>query len=127
MNFDTILNDIERERAENTAPDLVDIGLNLASDRFDADREEVLARAREAGVGFWLLTGTSVAVSEQAIQLCQQFDGEHPGRLRCTVGVHPHEADHYSSETGAQLLALARENRRWVAAIGETGLDFNRN
>ena len=127
MNFDTIFTDIERERAASEAPGLVDIGLNLASDRFDDDREAVLARAREADVDFWLLTGTSVAVSEQVIELCRQFDGEHPGRLRCTVGVHPHDADHYGADTGAQLLALARENTRWVAAIGETGLDFNRN
>lgn len=127
MDFDTILADIEQERATSDAAGLVDIGLNLTSDRFDADREEVLARAREAGVDFWLLTGTSVAVSKQVIQLCQQFDSEHTGRLRCTVGVHPHEADHYTSSTSTQLLALAQENSEWVAAIGETGLDFNRN
>lgn len=117
----------EYDRSESLEAGLVDIGLNLASERFDADREDVLARAREAGVDYWLLTGTSLAVSERVIQLCQQFDAEHPGRLRCTVGVHPHEADHYHSDTSAQLLALARENPQWVAAIGETGLDFNRN
>ncbi len=106
---------------------LVDIGLNLASDRFDHDREAVLDKAVAAGVDRWLLTGTSVAVSEQVARLCESLDGKYPGRLRCTVGVHPHGADHYQGEAREQLLALARENAPWVAAIGETGLDFNRN
>jgi len=55
------------------------------------------------------------------------MSGDFPAMLSCTVGVHPHEADNCNVETIPFLLDLARENPDLVVAIGETGLDFNRN
>ena len=99
---------------------LVDIGLNLTSPRYDADRDAVLARARAAGVDGFILTGTSVADSAAALDLAAGHAGCH-----ATAGVHPHEAAGLDA-TGLQALrALLR--RPGAVAIGETGLDFNRN
>lgn len=98
-----------------------DIGVNLTDHAFSADFDDVLARADDAGVGRLLITGTSLAESEAAIQLCQRF----PEKLWCTAGVHPHDAKHFDSATERALRDLYKEPA--VVAVGETGLDFNRN
>lgn len=100
---------------------LVDIGLNLSSDRYDQDRDAVLARGLAAGVNRFILTGTSVAESAEVVRLARL----HAPDCRATVGVHPHDASSLD-ETGLEALRrLLREPG--VVAVGETGLDFNRN
>ena len=101
--------------------DLVDIGVNLAHDSFDADREAVLRRARDAGVGTLIVTGSSRASSFAALELART----QPGRLFSTAGIHPHHAaDFGRSDTDwMRELASAAE----VVAIGECGLDFFRD
>lgn len=101
--------------------ELVDIGVNLAHRRFDADREQVMARAHAAGVTRLVLTGTSVAGSHAAAALAR----ERPGGLWSTAGIHPHDARHATAEALGELRALAGAPE--VKAIGECGLDFDRN
>lgn len=100
---------------------LVDIGLNLSADRYEADRPGVVARAVAAGVERLVLTGTSVAESAAVVRLAR----EHAPWCRATVGVHPHDARHLDASGLDALRALLREPG--VVAVGETGLDFNRN
>jgi TatD DNase family protein len=100
---------------------LVDIGVNLTDRSFDADRDEVLARAAAAGVTRLVLTGTSVAGSEAAAALA----ASRPGTLYSTAGVHPHEARRCDDDTLAKLRALAALPQ--VVAVGECGLDFFRD
>ncbi|MCC2636535.1 MAG: hydrolase TatD [Moraxellaceae bacterium] len=99
---------------------LVDIGLNLSSDRYDRDRGEVIARALEAGVTRLVLTGTNLAESAQVVRLSRL----HAPHCLATVGVHPHEASQLDEAGLVTLRALLREPG--VVALGETGLDFNR-
>lgn len=106
---------------------LVDIGVNLTNSRFDNDWQATLERASTAGVSHCIITGTSEKGSLDALELCRKLSGDFPTMLSCTVGVHPHEADNCNAETIPFLLDLARENPDLVVAIGETGLDFNRN
>ncbi len=102
-------------------PELVDIGVNLAHRSFHADRDEVVRRAFATGVGTMVVTGTSVAASEEAVRIAR----EYPGQIFATAGVHPHDSRNCTEATIPEVrrLAAARE----VAAIGECGLDFNRN
>ncbi|MDK9358026.1 3'-5' ssDNA/RNA exonuclease TatD [Lelliottia sp. V106_10] len=99
---------------------MFDIGLNLTSSQFAKDRDEVVARAFAAGVKGLLLTGTNLQESEHAKQLAQGFE-----RCWSTAGVHPHDSSHWTDESAATLYALAKTPE--VVAIGECGLDFNRN
>ena len=99
---------------------LVDIGLNLGSDRYDADRADVVARALAAGVDHLILTGTSVTESAAVVRLA----AEHAPHCRATVGVHPHDARHLDAEGLDALRTLLRAPG--VVAVGETGLDFKR-
>ncbi|HLY53361.1 MAG TPA: TatD family hydrolase, partial [Steroidobacteraceae bacterium] len=75
-------------RRGTPAAALIDIGINLTHDSYDADRDAVLARAEEAGVVQMIVTGSSLAGSAAAIGLAR----ERPRRLFATAGVHPHHA-----------------------------------
>ncbi|KQN60320.1 3'-5' ssDNA/RNA exonuclease TatD [Erwinia sp. E602] len=100
---------------------MFDIGVNLTSTQFAKDREQVIKRAREAGVTGMLITGTNALESQQAQSLARQ----HPDYCWSTAGVHPHHASEWSAETAGTLKRLAESPQ--VVAIGECGLDFNRN
>ena len=100
---------------------MIDIGVNLTNKRFDKDVKDVISRAYEGGVQHLLVTGTSIIESQKALALCK----EYPKHLFCTAGVHPHDADNVPSDYLNTLQLLA--NEKSVKAIGECGLDFNRN
>ncbi len=100
---------------------LADIGANLTHASFRADLDEVLGRARAAGVGTIVITGTTIAESRAAAALAEA----HPQMLWATAGVHPHHARECDAQTIPALRELAGHPR--VVALGECGLDFNRN
>lgn len=100
---------------------MIDIGVNLTNDRFDSDRDDLINRAKEAGVDAMLVTGTSVNESRNALALCRRY----PHYLYATAGIHPHDADQAEQDFIVQLTQLAEHD--CVKAIGECGLDFNRN
>lgn len=100
---------------------MIDIGLNLTSSQFDHDRAAVMQRALDAGVEAVILTGTDLPGSVEAAELAVQW----PGQAFATAGVHPHDAKHWNAESADTLRHLASQPQ--VVAIGECGLDFNRD
>ncbi len=112
------MTDFEQTAARHQG--LVDIGANLGHESFDADLDQVLLRARQAGVEHIIVTGSSVSSTQKALLLARQ----HP-QLSLTAGVHPHEAQQCSEEDKARIEELAREPL--VKAVGEAGLDFHRD
>jgi TatD DNase family protein len=101
--------------------ELIDIGANLTHKSFSADLERVLERARGAGLATIVVTGTSVAASRAAVALAS---GRAPA-LYATAGVHPHDASTFDDRAQEELRALAADPA--VRALGECGLDYNRN
>lgn len=100
---------------------LFDIGANLTNSRFNKDLADVLERAQQAGIGKVIVTGTCLEVSQQALALAQK----HPTLLRATAGVHPHDANSWNADSADIIRQLA--SHKEVVALGECGLDFNRN
>ena len=100
---------------------LVDIGVNFFDKMFEQGLDDVLERAQLAGITGLLLTGTNVSISEQSLALANQ----HPHLLYSTAGVHPHQASEWNKNTASTLRGLLAEPA--CVAVGETGLDFNRN
>ncbi|ORY49925.1 Metallo-dependent hydrolase, partial [Rhizoclosmatium globosum] len=114
---------------------LIDIGANLTHHPFNKETlPDILRNAKSAAnVVHVMITGTSLKSSIEAIELCRHFnnlgkDGEFP-RLSCTVGVHPHDATRALEDKDImrRLEELITKNRDVVVAVGECGLDFDRN
>ena len=99
---------------------IVDSHAHLDMKPFDADREQVIARAREQGVKTILNVGIDLQSSKESVKLAEQNEG-----IYATAGVHPHEADKLTDEVLSELERLLEHPR--VVAVGETGLDFFRN
>jgi TatD DNase family protein len=106
----------------------VDIGVNLMSPAFDRDREAVLARARAAGVQTIVITGSSMAGSAEAANFVKT-QAEGLPVCRTTAGVHPHNAKEWDAAATGRLRELVSHEAYAgvIAAIGECGLDYNRN
>jgi TatD DNase family protein len=100
---------------------LIDIGVNLMNAAFDRDREAVRAAAADAGVSPLVITGSSGESSLRAAEYAARF----PGELYATAGVHPHNARFWDAEAREQIRSLAA--RPGVVAVGECGLDYNRD
>ncbi len=104
--------------ANSEANVLIDTHLHLDFDAFDADRDEVVARAVEAGVHQMITIGINVETSRRAVALAERYEAVY-----AAVGVHPNEAHTWTPEVDAELRALAAHPK--VVAIGEIGLDYH--
>lgn len=98
----------------------VDCGVNLTNGAFRERVPEILNASISAGVDRWVLIGTSLEETRAAIKLAEQY----PGCI-VTAGIHPHDASNAPDDFAEQLRKLASHPA--VRAIGECGLDFNRN
>jgi TatD DNase family protein len=99
----------------------VDSHAHIDGEEFDADREEVLARALEAGVRAILNVGTGDPHGgnfERAVEVAEKHEG-----VFAAVGVHPHDAKLYDEAAERLLLEFVRSRR--VVAVGEIGLDYH--
>jgi TatD DNase family protein len=101
--------------------ELIDIGINLTHDSYDADRTGVLERAQAAAVAQLIVTSATLASSAAALQLARS----QPDRLYATAGVHPHHAAAFTAAGLPQLRALLAEPG--CVAAGECGLDYFRD
>ena len=97
---------------------IIDSHVNLHAPQFDEDRDEVIARAREAGVRLMVEISDKLSTFEATHGLAMAH-----GDIWCTVGAHPHEAKDHVELTADELVALAQRPR--VIGIGECGLDFH--
>jgi TatD DNase family protein len=104
---------------------LVDSHCHLTDARFEGDRQDVLLRARAAGVGRILVVASHRADALVVARLLGEAgSGSDVPRLWGTAGVHPHEAAGARDDDLTAVRELARTHPR-VVAVGETGLDFH--
>jgi len=103
---------------------IIDIGANLGNKAFREDLDHVLARAQDAGVEAIVATGTSVTASRVAWEIAETKRTRSP-RLFATAGIHPHHASTFGPDALVALRELCA--RPEVVAVGECGLDFDRN
>jgi TatD DNase family protein len=98
----------------------VDSHCHIDGEAFDADRDEVVARAKAAGVAAMLTIGTGNPHNreiERAVKIAEKYEN-----VFAAVGVHPHDAKLFDDAAEAHLIALAESEK--VIAWGEIGLDF---
>jgi TatD DNase family protein len=99
---------------------LIDSHCHIDGEAFDADRDEVVARAKDAGVIAMLTVGTGDPHSddfEKAVAVAEKYEN-----VFASVGVHPHDAKLYDHNAETHLVDLAKSKK--VIAWGEIGLDY---
>ena len=100
---------------------LIDSHCHVDGERFDVDRDEVVERAKEAGVDYMLNVGTGDPHSEdfrRAVAVAEKYENVY-----AAVGVHPHDAKLYDDAAEQHLAELIQSSKK-VIAWGEIGLDF---
>jgi TatD DNase family protein len=100
----------------------IDSHCHIDGPEYDADREEVIGRARDAGVLTMLNVGTgdpNSSAFERAVELAEKHS-----EIYAAVGVHPHDAKLFDDAAEQRLLELVRQSKR-VIAWGEIGLDYH--
>ncbi|CAF0975736.1 unnamed protein product [Rotaria sordida] len=107
---------------------LIDIGANLTHKSFQKNLHPILERAEKAQISHIIITGTSLSASREAIHIATKYNQEQQiVKLYSTVGIHPHEATRHSKYNyRQQLIDLLKTNKN-IVAVGECGLDFDRN
>ena len=97
---------------------LADSHAHIDDERFDADRDEVVARALAAGVSLIVNIGADMASSARSVALAEKYPG-----IYAAVGMHPHDSQDMKETDYRQLEQWA--NHPKVVAIGEIGLDYH--
>ncbi len=100
----------------------VDSHAHIDGEEYDVDRDEVVLRAREAGLRAILNVGTGDPHSgslERAVLTAEKYEGVY-----AAVGVHPHDAKLFDEEAERRIVRLIEESLR-VVAWGEIGLDYH--
>ncbi|SBS33979.1 Tat-linked quality control protein TatD [Marinomonas spartinae] len=99
---------------------MIDIGVNINHNDYLKDLEDTLQQSYQAGVEGIICIASDLAESKKIQSLCEN----HP-RMWFTLGCHPHQAKSWSASSTEKLNELIAQKR--PVAVGETGLDFNRN
>ncbi len=99
---------------------LIDTHINIHGEAFEEDLEDVLQRAREAGVSPMIAICCRLSEFDAVLQIAEAHDD-----VMCTIGAHPHHAKDRPDITADELVEIAQHPK--VIAIGETGLDFHYN
>jgi len=97
---------------------LFDSHLHLTDSAFAEDRREVLERARDAGVVAMVTVASNLEDARAGLELARNEPD-----VRCTAGLHPHEAERWSPDILEDLTDLLAQPE--TVAVGETGLDFH--
>jgi TatD DNase family protein len=100
---------------------LIDSHCHIDGEAFDSDRDDVVRRAREAGIEMMLTIGTGDPHADdfrKAVEVAEKYEN-----VFASVGVHPHDAKLYDDAAEKHLIELARSSKK-VIAWGEIGLDF---
>ncbi len=115
-------NVVEESTAQRNGACFVDSHAHIGGEEFDADRDDVVARAREAGVKSILNVGSGEPASgafERAIEVAEKY-----ADVYAAIGVHPHDARLFDGNVAARIEHLISKSSR-VIALGEIGLDYH--
>ena len=98
---------------------LVDICVNLTDNVFSGKEDSIIYEAKKNSVSKMVLVGNDLNSSKEVIDLAEKFN------FIATAGYHPHNAKYWNSKSYNELLSLLKKDN--TKAVGECGLDFNRN
>jgi TatD DNase family protein len=97
---------------------MIDTHCHLDMKEFDADRDAVIRRARDAGFEALITVGSDLEGTIRAMEIAEEYDFVY-----ASIGIHPHDAKDFTEKIYSDLLEWSRKEK--VVAIGETGLDYH--
>src|SRR4030043_344821 len=97
---------------------LIDTHCHLEMDEFSPDRDEVIKRAKDAGIEAMITVGSDLKGNIGGLELSRRYDF-----IYSSVGFHPHDAKDFTGEMFDQIKTWSKEKK--VVAIGEIGLDYH--
>jgi TatD DNase family protein len=97
---------------------MIDTHCHLDMKEFDADRDAVIRRARDAGFEALITVGSDLEGTVRAMEIAEEYDFVHS-----SIGIHPHDAKDFTEKIYSDLLEWSKKEK--VVAIGETGLDYH--
>lgn len=100
---------------------LIDTHAHLFFEDYEGKVDEVIERARAAGVGKIIVPGTDLETSKKAVELAQKYRGV----VYAAAGIHPEEVGVDNKSQVAEVRKLIQENKEQVVAVGEVGIDLN--
>ncbi|MFA6092404.1 MAG: TatD family hydrolase [Elusimicrobiota bacterium] len=103
---------------------LVDTHAHLGDEAFNADRVEVLRRARSSGVEWIIEIADSPKAWDSVLGFCARTPCAEEPHVRCALGIHPYSAESFDADAAKRFRRLAEDER--VVAAGECGLDYAR-
>jgi len=95
----------------------IDTHAHLFYPNFNGEVDQVIERAKNAGVDYMIVPGTNLATSIQAIELADKYDCVY-----ASIGVHPHDSKEWDDSIVSKMEELAKNKK--IVAIGEIGLDY---
>ena len=98
----------------------IDTHIHLDSKEYSADLDDVIKRAENAGIKYFINPGSDVKSISRINEICKTYSQIIPA-----YGIHPHDAKYFSEEIGILLENSITQNN--ACAIGETGLDYHYN
>ncbi len=103
---------------------MIDCHAHISSNAFDDDRDDVIRRAKDAGIQRIIAVAENIDDSHKVLKLSRDY----PGFLLACIGIHPDnfgdDRNPPSAEDIAVIIALIRENQKEIVGIGEVGLDY---
>lgn len=99
---------------------MFDTHIHLDEEAYEPDREEVIARQREAGVEAMIVPGVNASSAQGVLNVCYR----HPNYCYAALGFHPQDVKADWKEQWAIIEKDIREHRNEIVAIGEIGLDY---
>ena len=102
-------------------PSYIDIAVNLIGSKLEPQLDSIIQEAQAQGVEQQIVIGSNLTESADVASCCEKY----PQTLYGTAGVHPHYASQWNDDSAVILQSLLQ--RQNIVAVGECGLDFNRN
>ncbi|MCK5017694.1 MAG: TatD family hydrolase [Candidatus Peribacteraceae bacterium] len=97
---------------------MIDSHCHLADRKFNRDIDEVLKRAKDAGVDRVITIADEIEESRKCLEIAQKYE-----QVFCTIGIHPHCSKDWNVESETILKEMIKSSKK-VVAIGEIGLDY---
>lgn len=98
---------------------LVDVHAHMEFENFDKDRDEVIERAKKAGVVAIINSGINKRRIELTLQMLKKYD-----IMKASLGIYPTEQTEMKEKEVEEILEIIKKNKKNIVAIGEVGLDF---